>query len=92
MSTYLKDPGEKLDYTVNWADFLAVGETIPDAGSSTWTVPSGLTNHTTSRTTTAATIWLSGGTHGEEYVVTNQITTSSGRIAERSIKLIVRSR
>jgi hypothetical protein len=90
MSTHLKDPDERLDYTEDWDDeYLAVGETI---SSVTYTVPSGITNYSTSNTTTTTTIWLSGGTHGQEYLVSTRITTSAGRIAERSIKIIVRNR
>lgn len=90
MTNYLKDPDERLDYTVSWSDYLAVGETI---SSSSWTVPSGITQYqSATNTNTTATIWLSGGTHGEEYLVTNQITTSAGRIAERSLNIVVRNR
>ncbi len=89
MSTYLKDPGERLDYTEYWSDYLVSPETI---SSVAWTLATGITQYSTSNSTTAATIWLTGGTHGEEYLVTCQITTTSGRIAERSIKLIVRNR
>lgn len=88
--SFIKDPGERQDYVIDWDDeYLAVGETI---SSSSWSVPSGLTNYSTSNSTTTATIWLSGGTHGQEYLVTNQVTTSAGRIAERSIKILVRER
>lgn len=89
---FLKDPQERQDYTVDWAanDYLADGETI---ASSTWTVPSGITQYSTaSNTNTATTIWLEGGTHGEEYYIVNNIETSNGRIAERSIKIICRNR
>lgn len=86
---FVKDPDERLDYEEDWADFLAVAETI---SSVAWTVPSGLTNYSTSNTTTTATIWLTGGTHGQEYLVAGKITTSAGRIAERSFKIICRNR
>jgi hypothetical protein len=86
---YLKDPDERLDYTEDWSDYLVSAETI---SSVAYTVPSGLTNYNTSNTATTATIWLSGGTHGEEYLVGIKITTSAGRIAERSFKLLCRNR
>lgn len=88
MSIYLKDPGEKLNYTENWADYLGA-QTI---SSSSWSVPTGITQDSVSNTSSAATIWLTGGTHGQEYVITNQITTSGGQIAERSIKILCRNR
>ena len=46
--------------------------------------------YSVSNTTTTATIWLTGGTSGEEYLVTNQITTAGGRIEQKSFKIIVR--
>lgn len=88
MSTqlFVKDPSARLDYEVNWSAWLD-SDTI---ASVAWTVPSGITNYSTSNTTTAATIWLSGGTHGQEYLVTCQITTTGGRINQRSFKVVVR--
>lgn len=90
MSIYIKDPSELLDYVEDWDDYwLAAGETI---STSTWTAASGITVSSSSNTTTTATVWLSGGTHGQEYLVTNRITTSAGRTGERSIKIICRNR
>lgn len=80
--TYVKDPGDKKDYAINWAALLAT-DTI---SSSTWTVATGLTTASPapSNTTTTTTIWLSGGTAGTEYRVTNHIITAGGREFERS--------
>ena len=92
MTTFIKDPEERLDYTLDWdsLDYLATSETI---SLSAWSVPTGITQFgTATNTTTTATIWLEGGTHGQEYIVSNLVTTSSGRKAERSIKIICRNR
>ena len=90
MSTYVKDPDERLDYTINWNDgWLASGETI---STSDWTLDSGITEYSSSNSNTTATVWISGGTHGQEYKATNQITTSASRIGERSIKILCRER
>lgn len=92
MTTFIKDPDERLDYTMDWdvLDYLAAGETI---ATSAWSVPAGITQYgTASNTTTTATIWLEGGTHGQEYIVSNLITTSASRKAERSIKIVCRNR
>jgi hypothetical protein len=89
---FIKDPGERLDYTIDWQidGYLETGETI---STSTWTVASGITQFGSATATgTSATIWLEGGTHGQEYLATNQIVTSEGRRAERSIKIICRNR
>lgn len=81
--TYVKDPGEKKDYAVDWSAHLGAVDTI---STSAWVVGSGLTQATPapSNTTTVATIWLSGGTAGTEYRVTNHVVTAQGREFERS--------
>lgn len=85
-SSFLKDPDAVLDFKVDWTNWLAVAETLT---SSSWTVPVGLTTASPapSNTTTAATIWLSGGTVGTTYTVTNHITSSAGRTDDRSITI-----
>ena len=87
---FLKDPDATLDYQVDWTAWLETGETIT---VSTWTVDPGITVGTggqaPSHTGTAATIWLSGGTVGTVYNATNEITTSDGRIDDRTIRITV---
>jgi hypothetical protein len=84
---YTKDPGEKKDYAIDWSDHLGA-DTI---ATSTWVVGTGLTESTPapSATTTVATIWLSGGTAGTEYRVTNHVITTQGREFERSFMVNV---
>ena len=90
-----KDPNEVLDYTVDWqgdnTPVLESGETIT---TSTWTTPSGLTEDSTSKTSTTTTVVLSGGTAGTTYELTNTIVTdnSPARTYERDINLEVRER
>jgi len=83
MADYIADPGAVLDYVMDWTSWLSVGETI---SASSWVVGTGITQTTPapSFTTTKATIWLTGGTAGTTYTVTNHITTSAGRQNERS--------
>lgn len=79
---YEKDPTEKKDYAVDWSKHLGAGETIT---TSTWSIsPSGLTQSQASSTNTVATLWLSSGTVGVEYRVTNHVVTNQGREFERS--------
>lgn len=85
---YLKDPSARLDYQIDWSAWLGA-DTI---ATSEWTVPTGLTLYSQSNTTTSAIVWLEGGTAGAEYLVTNQITTTGGRIDQRSIKILVGER
>jgi hypothetical protein len=85
-----KDPDEKSDYQFDWASkFLATGETI---SATTWTLTSGITKQSDTKTTGTTTIWLTGGTDGSDYDIANKITTSAGRIFERTATIPVRSR
>lgn len=90
MSRYFyKDPDAELDYSVDWSSWLASGEVI---STSSWTVEDGLTEASGSKTDSVATVWVSGGTVGQVYRLTNQIVTSSGRTDERSVWVLVRER
>jgi hypothetical protein len=83
-----KDGGDDLDYTLDWADVVVAGDPIV---ASVWTIPTGLTSHDESFTTSTTTVWLSGGTEGESYILTNVITTQADRIIERDVILKVKN-
>jgi hypothetical protein len=88
----IKDPDATLDYGLDWAGedpWLAAGETIQ---TSTWLVPAGLVKGSDSHTDTATTVWLSGGTLGVDYEVTNRITTNQARTDDRTIRIMIRER
>lgn len=87
-NAFLHDPQAVLDYKVDWTAWLG-SDTI---ASSTWTVPAGITKNSDSATTTAATIWMQGGTDGTDYTLVNHITTAGGRQEDQSIVLKVRSK
>lgn len=86
MATYYKDVDAVLDFGVDWSDWLDTGETI---STSTYTVTAGITKDSDSNTTTASTIWLSGGTDGTSYTITNEIVTSDSRTDNRSFTVKV---
>ena len=86
--TFTKDPNAVLDYSTDWTRWLA-GDQI---AASEWIVPSGLTKMADSKTATSATVWLSGGTAGQSYTVTNRITTAAGRTEDRSFTIRVEER
>lgn len=88
-SRFVKDPSAVLDYRVDWTDWLGQSETIV---SSSWTVPSGINKDSDTIGDGKATIWLSGGTRGQDYTLTNRIATNAARVDERSIVIMVRSR
>lgn len=75
------------------------GATIVTA---TWTVPTGITKVSSNQNAvtiggvtyaanTVCTIWLSGGTAREEYLLTCRVTTSDGRTLDQSILVPVRN-
>lgn len=57
LTKFTKDPQAVLDYNVDWSTWLGT-DTI---ASSVWTVEAGLTKDSDSKTTTIATVMLSGG-------------------------------
>jgi hypothetical protein len=85
---YIKDPNAVLDYVVNWATFLGA-DTI---SSDSWIVPVGITSASESNTTTTSTIWLSGGTIGQKYALTNRIVSAGGRTEDRTIYVKVKEK
>ena len=87
--TFRKDPDAVLDYGFDWSDWLATGEAI---SVSTWTVPTGITKDSDASADSTTTIWLSGGTDGTTYTLTNHITTDAGREDDRSFDVIVEER
>lgn len=84
-----KDPSALLDYQINWAAWLASGEEL---NTITWDVPSGITEEGASFTSTVATIWLSGGTAFNFYIITCSIVTTLGRKDDRSFVIRVKDK
>lgn len=78
-----KEPTEVLDYSIEWTDWLN-GLTI---STSTWSVPSGITEDTSSISGTRTLIRLSGGTWAATYEITNTIVASNGETETRSFKV-----
>lgn len=94
MATLLIDPDETLDYTLDWATWLAeTGSPADTITMSAWAVsesagsPSQPTLSGESNTTSTATVFISGCQLAEIYQLTNTITTGQGRTAERSLTL-----
>lgn len=86
---FTKDPAAVLDYYVDWEDWLAEGETI---SSSDWTLPDGITEDSSTHNDTKAEIWLSAGSPGKKYRLTNHIVTTDEREDERTITIEVQNR
>ena len=92
LKKFVKDPDSKLDYTVDWSKWLG-SDTIagsvwildPDDGDLISSAPS--VDTAQKRTT----VWLEGGVIGE-YKITNRVTTTAGRIVDRSFILVIAER
>jgi hypothetical protein len=82
-----KDKDAKLDYQIDYGVWLKDDTLF----SSTWEVEEGLdiAAPAPSITPTKSTIWLSGGTVGKSYRVTNHIVTLAGREDDRTIQVYV---
>lgn len=78
-----KDENEILDYVIDWTDRLSE-DTIT---ASDWTVPSGLTEDSSTFDASTTTIWLSSGTTGTTYDVLNRITTAAGRTMDQTVRI-----
>lgn len=81
-----KQASAELDYKIDWgtAPWLETGDTI---ATSAWTVPSGITEVSSTNDTTTATIVVSGGTANNSYDLVNTITTANGLEDHRTIRL-----
>ena len=87
-----KDPDAVLPYAEDWTAWLVAEEndTIVD---STWTANNAaMTIESSTFAAGITVVWLSGGTAGKEYTVTNHIVTASGREDDRSIIVPVKER
>jgi len=91
MKSIEKDPIAVLDYGWDWNDWLD-GDSI---STSTWSISgadSSLTEASSSVAAGIATIWMSGGTDGVIYTVTNKVVTAGGRTDERSFMVNMSNR
>lgn len=89
-SQIIRDPDSVLDYPWDWEKWLA-GDTIT-SHTVTLDPVDGLTVDSSTHTDSAVTVWLSGGTDGEDTKVTCRITTAGGRTDERSVVFRTRQR
>jgi hypothetical protein len=91
-----KDPNDVADYGLDWYGTTAKpGQMLIDADTITasiWIVPDGITRNSDAFDTRTTTIWLSGGTAGETYLLTNRITTAGGRTYDQTARLRVKDR
>jgi hypothetical protein len=90
--TFYKDPASVEDYQILWPqiDRGCFQGSIDSIQTSAWNVPAGLTEVKSSFNSQSATVWISGGTNGVNYELTNTITTNMGRTLKQSITIRVK--
>ena len=90
MATYQQGPSDFLDYPFDWSRFLPAGDSIT---SSTWsTSPAGLSTSLPAIVGASMTaVWVTGGSPGSTYTLTNNVVTAAGRAADRSIVLSIQN-
>lgn len=93
-ATYIKDPDAVDYYPITWVRWLDSGESVL---VSDWFIVNDdftLAIDLAISTATLTTVYLSGGTLGSEYLVTNRITTDSTppRVADQTIRIRVRNK
>jgi hypothetical protein len=86
-----KDADEVKDYPIDWTDWLADGGN-DSIQVSTWSVPAGLTQSNATVVGAKTVVFLSGGTEGTTYHVTNRIVTAGGRTAEEGFDVIIKAK
>jgi len=93
MSVYAKAPDSRVDFSLDWTDWLGSGETI---SSASWRVDpddaDGLTLDGQIDADALRGIHVSGGVRGHMYRLLCRVTTSAGRVVERGISLKVMER
>jgi hypothetical protein len=94
-SYIVKDPQSKLDYSIDWSQWLSTEDVIVNSVFTISTIandPAPITNQGTFTSNEIASVILSGGTIGNIYTITNTITTSNGLIDERFFRIVVRDK
>ena len=92
-----KDPDAYLDYSIDWSDWMPNGDTI---ATSTWSIetiagdanPMTTDQNTLNPSTSIATVYLDAGSAGNNYTITNTITTTNGLTDERFFRVFVKQR
>lgn len=87
-AVFVKDPQSIIDYVFSWVDFLAVAENVI---ASSWIAPAGITvvsDAIIGGNKTQA--FFSGGVAGQNYPITNRISTDQFRTEDVTLFLQVR--
>jgi len=83
-----QDKDAFLDYSIDWADWLALspGDTI---NTSTWSTDPALTLTSPGVVGSVSTVWVQGGVAWTWYAITNTVVSNQGRRDQRTIRIQV---
>jgi hypothetical protein len=103
-----KDPDEVLDYDLVWTnrlysadelDLVDAGQTVVPAdtiATSQWILDDGsdglLVMDSTGQSDAVTKVWLSGGTLGQSYQLTNRVVTAGARTMDQSVRLKIKAK
>lgn len=81
-----QDKDAFLDYSIDWADWLALspGDSI---NTSTWSTDAALTLNSPGVVGTVASVWVQGGQPWTWYAITNSVVSNQGRRDQRTIRI-----
>lgn len=86
----IKDPNARLDFPISFAKWLAdISDTYK---SHTVRTTGSIVCDSSTESNGVITVWISGGTTNETATFTIQITTTSGRVDERTFYLSIKDR
>lgn len=88
LGTFTKQPVERLDYDIGYADWLTPGDGV--ASLELVIDKPGLVSPAQNVKSSVVKIWLAGGTHATDYKITATVTTDDGRVKQDEFKLKVR--
>jgi hypothetical protein len=92
LGTFTKQPADKQDYDISFADWLAaLGDTgLSHTSSITGNDSAATLSPASSLTAGVVKVWVSGGTDAVDYKVSVNLTTSAGRVKQVEIKIKVK--
>jgi hypothetical protein len=93
LAKYIKTPDERKRYTIDYSDWLDVGETVTDVAfaiSNTTTPPLVVEDDSLIDSSTGVAFFVGGGDDGETYEVLVTIDTSGAQIKQSLIMFDVR--
>ncbi len=90
MTLMIKDPGARIDVSVDWGAQYLDGPVVTQSSWEAWPVEAGgIAVAASSFALLSSAATLTGGIEGASYRVTNRVTLSDGQIDERSFQIRV---